>query len=116
MTHPIDRDAFYRRRRFAHDVIETCVHWYLTYRLTYRDLVALMELSANSVLISAELGLLFYAPSPPQARRPEKLAGASHAYSMRIAEAIRRGDPNGARLATMERIAGLSSDARGGRA
>jgi transposase-like protein len=42
VTQPIERDAIYRRRRFAGDVIETCVRWYLTYRLSYRDLVALM--------------------------------------------------------------------------
>ena len=42
MTQPIDRDAIYRRRRFPRGVIEGCVRWYLTYRLSYRDLVALM--------------------------------------------------------------------------
>jgi hypothetical protein len=42
VTQPIARDAIYRRRRFPRDVIETCVRWYLTYRLSYRDLVALM--------------------------------------------------------------------------
>lgn len=42
MTQPIERDAIYRRRRFPRDVIETRVRWYLTYRLSYRDLVSLM--------------------------------------------------------------------------
>jgi transposase-like protein len=42
VTQPIERDPIYRRRRFPRDVIETCVRWYLTYRLSYRDLVALM--------------------------------------------------------------------------
>jgi transposase-like protein len=42
VTQPIERDAIYRRRRSSRDVIETCVRWYLTYRLSYRDLVALM--------------------------------------------------------------------------
>jgi transposase-like protein len=42
VTQPIERDAIYRRRRFPRDVIETCVRWYLTYRLSYRDLAALM--------------------------------------------------------------------------
>ena len=42
VTQPIDRDAIYRRRRFPREVIEGCVRWYLTYRLSYRDLVALM--------------------------------------------------------------------------
>jgi len=42
VTQPIERDAIYRCRRFPREVIETCVRWYLTYRLSYRDLVALM--------------------------------------------------------------------------
>ncbi len=42
MTQPIERDVIYRRRRFPREVIEGCVRWYLTYRLSYRDLVALM--------------------------------------------------------------------------
>jgi transposase-like protein len=42
VTQPIGRDAIYRRRRFSRDVIETGVRWYLTYRLSYRDLVSLM--------------------------------------------------------------------------
>jgi len=42
VTQPIERDVIYRRRRFPREVIETCVRWYLTYRLSYRDLVALM--------------------------------------------------------------------------
>ena len=42
MTQPIERDAIYRRRRFPREVIEGRVRWYLTYRISYRDLVALM--------------------------------------------------------------------------
>jgi hypothetical protein len=40
MTEPVDRDAIRRRRRFPRDVIETCVRWYLTYRLSYRDVMS----------------------------------------------------------------------------
>ena len=32
----------YRRRRFDAEIIELCVRWYITYRLSYRDLVAMM--------------------------------------------------------------------------
>jgi hypothetical protein len=32
----------YRRRRFDAEIIELCVRWYITYRLNYRDLVAMM--------------------------------------------------------------------------
>jgi transposase-like protein len=42
MTKPIVRDPIYRRRRFDAEIIEVCVRWYITYRLSYRDLVAMM--------------------------------------------------------------------------
>jgi transposase-like protein len=41
MTRPIARDPIYRRRRFEAEIIELCVRWYITYRLSYRDLVAM---------------------------------------------------------------------------
>jgi transposase-like protein len=42
MTKPIVRDPIYRRRRFDAEIIELCVRWYITYRLSYRDLAAMM--------------------------------------------------------------------------
>jgi hypothetical protein len=42
MTRPAVRDAMYRGRVFDTGVIELCVRWYITYRLSYRDLVAMM--------------------------------------------------------------------------
>ncbi|HUQ10996.1 MAG TPA: IS6 family transposase [Steroidobacteraceae bacterium] len=42
MTKPVARDAIYRHRRFQAEDIEQCVRWYITYRLSYRDLVAMM--------------------------------------------------------------------------
>jgi len=42
MTKPIARDPIYRRRVFDADIIQLCVRWYITYRLSYRDLVELM--------------------------------------------------------------------------
>ena len=42
MTRAVRRDPIYRHRRFPSEVIETCVRWYITYRLSYRDLVAMM--------------------------------------------------------------------------
>lgn len=36
------RDPIYRSRRFSAETIELCVRWYITYRLSYRDLVAMM--------------------------------------------------------------------------
>jgi hypothetical protein len=34
MTKPIARDPMYRRRSFDADIIELCVRWYITYRLS----------------------------------------------------------------------------------
>src|SRR2546430_6770656 len=42
MTKPITRDPIYRRRGFDAEIIELCVRWYISYRLSYRDLVELM--------------------------------------------------------------------------
>ncbi len=42
MTKAVERDQIYRRRRFQPEIIEICVRWYLTYRLSYRDLVEMM--------------------------------------------------------------------------
>ena len=42
MTTAIARDPIYRHRRFQSETIELCVRWYLTYRLSYRDLVEMM--------------------------------------------------------------------------
>jgi len=42
MTKPIARDPIYRRRVFDAEIIELCVRWYINYRLSYRDLAAMM--------------------------------------------------------------------------
>jgi transposase-like protein len=42
MTQPIARDSIYRRSRFPPEIVQSCVRWYLRYRLIYRDLVAMM--------------------------------------------------------------------------
>ena len=50
MTKPIDRDAIYRGRCFSAETIELCVRWYITYRLSYRDLAAMM--AERDVIVS----------------------------------------------------------------
>jgi transposase-like protein len=50
MTQPIERDPIYRGRRFKTETIELCVRWYITYRLSYRDLVAMM--AERSIIVS----------------------------------------------------------------
>jgi transposase-like protein len=42
VTKRIARDPIYRGRRFSAETIEQCVRWYITYRLSYRDLAAMM--------------------------------------------------------------------------
>lgn len=42
MPRTAPRGAIYHRRRYDPEVIELCVRWYLTYRLSYRDLAAMM--------------------------------------------------------------------------
>jgi transposase-like protein len=42
MPAAISRDPIYRGRRFTAQTIELCVRWYVTYRLSYRDLSAMM--------------------------------------------------------------------------
>jgi transposase-like protein len=50
MTIAIVRDPIYRGRRFQPEIIELCVRWYLTYRLSYRDLVEM--LAERGVIVS----------------------------------------------------------------
>ena len=38
MPQAASRDPIFRRRRYSAELIEQCVRWYLTYRLSYRDL------------------------------------------------------------------------------
>jgi hypothetical protein len=42
MTQPVLRDTIYKRRVFGAQVIELCVRWYISYRLSYRDLVLII--------------------------------------------------------------------------
>src|ERR1700681_3749763 len=49
MTKPIARDHISLRRRFDAEIIKLCVRWYISYRLSYRDLVAMMAERGVSV-------------------------------------------------------------------
>jgi len=42
MTKRQNRDAIYVKRQFDTEISVLCVRWYITYRLSYRDLVAIM--------------------------------------------------------------------------
>jgi hypothetical protein len=56
MTRRISRDRIYRRRRFSAETIELCVRWYISHRLSYRDLAAMTaerERAVSHTTISA---------------------------------------------------------------
>ena len=42
MTKPQSRDEIYLKRQFDSEIIVLCVRWYITYKLSYRDLVEMM--------------------------------------------------------------------------
>lgn len=42
MTKPLPRDSIYLNRQFDSEIIVLCVRWYITYKLSFRDLVAMM--------------------------------------------------------------------------
>ena len=42
MTDPLPRDSMFLKRQFDAQIIVLCVRWYVTYKLSYRDLVAMM--------------------------------------------------------------------------
>ncbi len=78
MTKPIARDPMYRKRVFDVDIIELCVRWYITYRLSYRDLV---EMMAERGVVMRALGSYREHLRPPThqqnllvARMPDQLA------------------------------------------
>ena len=50
MMERVPRDPIYRGRRVSSEIIELCVRWYITYRLSYRDLVAMM--AESGVIVS----------------------------------------------------------------
>ena len=49
MPRAVARDPIYRGRRFPSETIELCVRWYITYRLSYRNLVEMMADSGVAV-------------------------------------------------------------------
>jgi hypothetical protein len=42
MTKRLERDAIYLKRHFDAEIIVLCVRWCITYKLSYRDLSAMM--------------------------------------------------------------------------
>jgi hypothetical protein len=72
MTKPIARDPIYRRRRFEGETIELCVRWYISDRLGYRDLVAMM---AERGLIVSHTTILRWVIRYVRSSRSDGIAG-----------------------------------------
>jgi hypothetical protein len=68
MPQAASRDPIYRRRRYSSELIEQCVRWYLTYRLSYRDLTAMMAEREDGNAAS-HLGLLLLGEEDSRWRR-----------------------------------------------
>jgi transposase-like protein len=83
VTKAIARDPIYQGRRFQSEIIELCVRWYLTYGLSYRDLVAMM----------AERGVtLSHTQSHPAPRRaPEARSAFTHGETYRSPHVVGEG-------------------------
>ena len=78
MTMPIARDPMYRKRVFDADIIELCVRWYITYRLSYRDLVEMMAERGVEVAHTTVLRTLPSAELIAEAQTDG--AGTTHRY------------------------------------
>jgi transposase-like protein len=64
MTKPLERDAIYLKRHFDAEIIVLSVRWYITYKLSYRDLAAMM--AERGVVVSHTTimrWVIRYAPS-----------------------------------------------------
>jgi transposase-like protein len=50
MTKQLECDAIYLKRHFDVEIIVLCMRWYITYKLSYRDLAAMM--AERAVVVS----------------------------------------------------------------
>ena len=79
MTKPIVRDPIYRNRHFDADVIQLCIRWYVTYRLSFRDLV---EMTAERGIAAAQ-AFFHKALATTLPRTPRKITLDGHVPSRR---------------------------------
>ena len=84
MTKPIARDPIYRRRVFDADSIQLYVRWYITYRLSYRDLVELM--AERGVAVANSTILRWVTRYVPEFERRWKRFSKSVGTSWRVDE------------------------------
>ena len=77
MTKPIARDPIYRQRALDAEVIELCVRWYITYRLSYRDLVEMMAERGGICVRPRNCRCQFCVVRRPVERAPDNAPGIS---------------------------------------
>jgi transposase-like protein len=49
MSKPLQSDSIYLKRHFGVEIIVLCVRWYITYKLSYRNMAAMMTERADVV-------------------------------------------------------------------
>ncbi len=105
ITKPIALDPINRHRRFEAEIIELCVRWYITFRLSYWDVVAMMAehgLAVSHTTIvrwviryvpefEKRWSRIALATSPP--RWPRKITLDGHAPSHQALRLLRRENP-----------------------
>ena len=84
MARRISRDPIYRGCRFSAETIETCVYWYITYRLSYRDLAAMM--AERGIVVSHTIILRWVLRYVPEYERRRSRFGRLPGSSWRMDE------------------------------
>jgi transposase-like protein len=79
------RDGIHRGRRFPAETIELCVRWYITYRLSYRDLDAMM--AEQGIVVSETTIMRWVLHCVPEYERRWARFARSPGASWRIDEA-----------------------------
>ena len=86
MARRIARDPIYSGRRFSAETIETCVRWYITYRLSHRDLVAMM--AEQGIVVSHTTIMRWVLRYVPEYERRWSRFARSPGSSWRMDEAV----------------------------
>ena len=94
MPRAAPRDLIYRRRRYPPEIIELCVRWYITYRLSYRDLVAMMAERAVEVFHTTILRWVQRYVPEYERRWARFLRPPSQSWRMDETEVVIRGRPH----------------------
>lgn len=84
MSKPIAWDPIYRQRAFDADIIQHCVRWYVTQRLSYWDLVEIM--AERGVKVAHSTILRWVARYMPEFQKRRQRFGKTVGTSWRVDE------------------------------